>query len=179
MTAINLSYIQIKPIEPTWAKAILDLTKDEIVEWAKVPSFSNQTDVFKWMEEIGYTTNRFCYAIIHNQFGFIGVINLAIIKASGYLSYWLGKPYWGKGYGTLAVQEFLTESIAKFKINKVFAAVDKTNDRSIRLLENLNFIQIKTQNDFLFFLYRSEKEKSKESLEKTLKYLLVALNFPS
>ena len=55
------------------------------------------------------------------------------------VSYWLGKEFWGKGYATWALAEFLSHHN---KIRPIYARVAKDNLGSRRVLEKCGFKQI-------------------------------------
>jgi RimJ/RimL family protein N-acetyltransferase len=51
------------------------------------------------------------------------------------VSYWLGKPYWGKGIATRALSAFLED----LKVRPLYARAVKDNIGSIRVLEKCGF----------------------------------------
>ena len=69
----------------------------------------------------------------------IGAISVAIDKhnSTGELGFWIGKPYWGKGYCTEAVRKVLCYCFEKWGLNKVFARHFDGNRASGRVLEKL------------------------------------------
>ncbi len=58
-------------------------------------------------------------------------------ETTGHLevTYWLGKPYWGKGIATAALRAFLLEVTER----PIFARVAKDNRGSLRVLEKCGF----------------------------------------
>jgi RimJ/RimL family protein N-acetyltransferase len=65
---------------------------------------------------------------------------LSYIDEDGHLevSYWIGKPYWGKGIATCALSAFLEHS----KIRPLYARAAKDNVGSLRVLEKCGFTRI-------------------------------------
>lgn len=55
------------------------------------------------------------------------------------LGYWLGRPYWGRGYGPEALSAVIGAGFAHLGEDHVFARVLPDNLRSRRLLERLGF----------------------------------------
>lgn len=51
------------------------------------------------------------------------------------LIYWLGKPYWGKGYATEAAHAVLTFAFGPLKLHRVYASVFRGNTASAHVLE--------------------------------------------
>lgn len=54
------------------------------------------------------------------------------------VSYWIGKPYWGKGVATKALSAFLTH----IKVRPLYARAAKDNSASLRVLEKCGFTRI-------------------------------------
>lgn len=53
------------------------------------------------------------------------------------LGYWLGVPYWGKGYATEACQEVLRYGFETLKLRRIFASYVTDNPASGRVLEKI------------------------------------------
>jgi 8-oxo-dGTP diphosphatase len=56
--------------------------------------------------------------------------------------YWLGKPYWGKGYATEALQALLDHAFAARGLALMKASADRANPASIRVQEKLGFVYV-------------------------------------
>jgi RimJ/RimL family protein N-acetyltransferase len=54
------------------------------------------------------------------------------------ITYWIGKPYWGKGIATRALSAFLEQS----KVRPLYARAAKDNIGSLRVLEKCGFTRI-------------------------------------
>ncbi|MDT8860295.1 GNAT family N-acetyltransferase [Alkalihalobacillus sp. MEB130] len=69
----------------------------------------------------------------------IGLINLNLSKSynRGELAYWVGKQYWGRGYGTEATKALLEYGFNYLNLNKIFAASFTSNPGSWRILEKV------------------------------------------
>lgn len=71
----------------------------------------------------------------------IGTISLYDIEEqAGFLGTWLGKPYHGKGYNSLAKEAFFQELFYELGIETVFMRIRKVNIRSIKAAEKLPYI---------------------------------------
>lgn len=73
---------------------------------------------------------------------FIGGIGLHKINHNhnnAEVGYWIGEPYWGKNYATLALRKFLKEIFRKFKLVRVVGYVNDYNRGSQRVLEKNGF----------------------------------------
>ena len=69
----------------------------------------------------------------------IGLINLNLSSPyrRGELAYWVGKHYWGNGYGTEAAKLLLEYGFSHLKLNKIFAASFTSNPGSWRIMEKI------------------------------------------
>jgi ribosomal-protein-alanine N-acetyltransferase len=63
---------------------------------------------------------------------------------SAYVAYVLGSRYWGHGYAHRAVQAMLDHLVSAYSVDRFLATVEADNQRSIRLLERLEFHPIAT-----------------------------------
>jgi len=69
----------------------------------------------------------------------IGGIGLRLIEQhqQAELGYWLGVPYWGKGYATEAAQEMLRYGFEQLNLHRIFATQFKNNSASGKVLKKL------------------------------------------
>ncbi len=69
----------------------------------------------------------------------IGGIGLRIAPQhqNAELGYWLGVPYWGKGYATEAAREMLRYGFEDLRLHRIFASHFKNNPVSGRILKKL------------------------------------------
>ncbi|WP_071459844.1 GNAT family N-acetyltransferase [Bacillus massilinigeriensis] len=71
----------------------------------------------------------------------IGTINLYDTKENaGFLGTWIGKPYHGKGYNTIAKAAFFQELFYEKGIETIFMRIRKKNIRSIKAAQKLPYI---------------------------------------
>lgn len=80
------------------------------------------------------------YSILSKEIGtLIGIINISLRKEyeRGELAYWIGKPYWGKGYGTEAAKEAIRIGFEERGLNRIFAASFTDNPASFRIMEKI------------------------------------------
>ncbi|EAL10995.1 acetyltransferase, GNAT family, partial [Bacillus cereus G9241] len=62
----------------------------------------------------------------------LGVMNLNLdhIHKRGELAYWIGRPYWGNGFGTEAAKALLHYGFNELHLNKIFATAFTNNPGS-------------------------------------------------
>lgn len=71
----------------------------------------------------------------------IGTINLYdITENSGFLGTWIGKPYHGKGFNSLAKEQFFQELFFEKGIETIFMRIRHENVRSRRAAEKLPYV---------------------------------------
>ncbi|MCM3781781.1 GNAT family N-acetyltransferase [Neobacillus mesonae] len=70
---------------------------------------------------------------------FMGVVGLHInnIHRHAELAYWIGKPYWGKGYCTEAAQRVLHFAFHELNLNRVWAAAMTRNPASSQVMKKI------------------------------------------
>mgnify|MGYP002640191016 CR=1 FL=1 len=68
-----------------------------------------------------------------------GAIGLVVTKRfnRGELGYWVGQPYWGKGYATEAAHELLRYGFETIKLNKISATHMTRNPASGRVMQKI------------------------------------------
>ncbi|WP_108670354.1 GNAT family N-acetyltransferase [Peribacillus acanthi] len=69
----------------------------------------------------------------------IGIINmnLSLVYQRGELAYWVGKSYWGQGYGTEAAKVVMKYGFEELGLNKVFAQSFTNNPGSWKIMEKI------------------------------------------
>lgn len=97
-----------------------------------------------------------CYAICEKENGkAIGAIEL---KLNGHtdmterddaceLGYWLGKPFWGRGYVPEAAREIIRHGFEDLGMNTIWCGYYEGNQKSKRVQEKLGFVYHHTCND--------------------------------
>ncbi|MBY0271804.1 MAG: GNAT family N-acetyltransferase [Alphaproteobacteria bacterium] len=69
---------------------------------------------------------------------------MGVISSEGELGLWLGKPYWGQGYGTEAMGALVHFCFHVLKQKELKASALKTNAASRRIFEKLKFREVGT-----------------------------------
>lgn len=85
---------------------------------------------------------QFAYAITLAETGeFIGCITLHDHKyGSGYeIGYWLGEPYWGKGYATEATVAMIDLAFRQLSLEQIYISAQTRNAASRRVIEKCGF----------------------------------------
>lgn len=77
--------------------------------------------------------------VLHSSGELIGAIGLTVNQehAHAELGYWIGKPYWNRGYCTEAAQEVLHYGFERLGLNRVCAMHLSRNPASGRVMEKI------------------------------------------
>ncbi|MGV8833206.1 MAG: GNAT family N-acetyltransferase [Devosia sp.] len=106
---------------------------------AVMPFPYRQADGEEFLAASKDPTSPLAYAITANG-AFMGVVSLKFAADQApELGYWLGEPYWGKGYAAEAATALLDAARATKKFDRVLARVLAFNTASIRVLEKSGF----------------------------------------
>ncbi len=73
--------------------------------------------------------------------GAISLMDLSARHERGEFGYWIGQPYWNKGYCTEAAQAVLTYGFSLLGLNRIHGRFLKRNPASGRVMEKIGMIQ--------------------------------------
>ncbi len=95
----------------------------------------------------------FFFGVFKNSLliGAAGLSNINYNTGRASISYWIGRRYWGKGYGKEAARLLIRFGFRKLKLKKIVSGALATNSRSIGILEGLGFkkdIKLRTKLGF-------------------------------
>lgn len=80
---------------------------------------------------------------IYNGNVFVGVGSLVpkddVYCINAEIGYWIGEPYWGKGYATIAVKLLVEYAFKQLNLLRVYAYIFSYNTASMRVLEKAGF----------------------------------------
>jgi hypothetical protein len=111
------------------------------------PSPYSETDAIAFIDDAAARLrdkSAFHFGIRLNGGGLIGVCGVHRLDYSsmkGEIGYWLGREHWGKGYAREALTLLLGFCFNGLRLNRVTATAFSFNERSIRLLNALNFVK--------------------------------------
>ena len=72
--------------------------------------------------------------------GVIGlIIQKDVYRKSAEIGYWIGKPFWGLGITTKAVELITEYGFGKLKLNRIYTGIFEYNIASMRVLEKNEF----------------------------------------
>jgi len=118
-------------------KKIYDKTK-------RMPYPYTRADAIGFVEIIAQSAHTRAYALTENEI-FLGVVSMMF--AEGHppeIGYWLGEPFWGKGYMSEAVTALLAAARATGQFPVIKATAQADNAGSLGVLEKHGFVRTGT-----------------------------------
>lgn len=118
-------------------KIVIHLNNEDVVRFlsSRIPNPYTQEDARWWINE-GSKSEIVRAITFDGEFvGVVGVRRDSLEHSHrGEIGYWLGKPYWGKGIVTRAVELICHEIFKKTDIVKLYAPVFSPNEGSKKVL---------------------------------------------
>ncbi|MET0681689.1 MAG: GNAT family N-acetyltransferase [Burkholderiales bacterium] len=113
-----------------------------------------------WEQALAYAAgNGIDFAIERAEdTALVGAIGLEIdrVGACSKLGYWLGRPYWGRGYATEAVSAVIGYGFAVLELERVCAPRFRWNAASARVLEKAGLAQEGSRREYVAARGREE-----------------------
>jgi len=138
---IRTQRLSLRPLEPADAASIRALAGDFDVArmTGMIPHPYSERDALAWIDRAGQGDEGVVFAVARDG---------ALIGCSGYMpmdaehaevGYWIGKPFWGKGFATEAVRAVVAHAFDAHGFAYVKAGHFVDNTRSQRVLGKLGF----------------------------------------
>jgi ribosomal-protein-alanine N-acetyltransferase len=80
-----------------------------------------------------------------------------IIPGEGTLGFYLARAYWGRGLATEAGRAFVNFGFDELRLSRIVTAVEIGNDASVRVLEKLGFVLVRTEKGEFRSFYHFER----------------------
>lgn len=105
---------------------------------------------------------------------FVGCCSLIpqqdVYRLNAEIGYWIGEPYWGKGYATEVVKLLLNVAFEELNLSRAYAHIFEFNKGSMRVLEKAGFHKeaiIKSSiikegkifDEYLYSIRKDEKDR--------------------
>jgi len=119
----------------------------EVMRWLSSPPWPYVLDDARFFINARSARNpEFITAAIVLDDAFIGIIDAIVKPASaiqrerGYsIGYWIGQPYWGRGYMSEAARSFIAHVFRTIPDGAIFSGAFADNATSLRIQEKLGF----------------------------------------
>jgi RimJ/RimL family protein N-acetyltransferase len=124
------------------AKAIAVLANDRRIaeNTRRIPHPYTRVDAEDFIAAVNGTNGEIAYLITLADGTLIGTCGLAMTDGPAHeLGYWLGVPFWGKGFATEAARAVIDYAFTELGHESMQAAARVTNPASRRILEKCGF----------------------------------------
>ena len=136
--------ITIEPAALKHAEAIQRLISDPLVAetTSNIPHPYPEGGAEEWIRHTQRLRSQgaeYAFAILNNA-SFVGSISiLNVHDGQGEVGYWIGRPYWGRGYATAAGRQVVAYGFEELGLSLLIAKCLARNPGSFRVLEKLGF----------------------------------------
>lgn len=146
---LNTARLILRPLEATDAEAIQRLAGEfEVAKnTASIPHPYPDGAAEAWIaaQTEGFRTgNCACFAIVERATGeLVGTIGFNLVRAHqrAELGYFIGVPYWNRGYATEAAAEMLRYGFQTLELHRITAGFFARNPASGRVMEKIGMQQ--------------------------------------
>lgn len=137
--------LHLEPVDPAHAPEVqrLAVSHPDIVGMTRMPDPYPEDGAATWIEQVRPLHERgemFAFAIVRGDGQLVGMIGLMGPGESGAeMGYWIGAPYWNRGYATEAVRQMVSLAFDEIGVERVYATPLERNVASCRVLEKNGF----------------------------------------
>ena len=153
---LHTDRLTLRPPVPADAADIHRLAGDRRIAstTSSIPHPYKRAAAEAWIRSIadGAAAGRHVYAMVVEDSGeLVGVASLMLERDRpiGNLGYWVGVPYWGRGYATEAARELIRDGFAELGLTEIQAIHMSRNPASGRVLEKLGMIHCGSSIDLV------------------------------
>ena len=140
-----MNKLKLRTFQETDLDNLVNLANNKEVSRFLVETFPypyTKEDAIWWLQE-GHHQNGMVNFAITLEDQLIGVIGITPNRGwrshLAEIGYWLGEPYWNKGYTTWALSEMTSHAFVNLKIKKLYAPVFEANAASMRVLKKCEY----------------------------------------
>lgn len=137
--------LRIEPISMKYVAEVQQFASDPRVAANTLlpePYPENGAEMFiEWVNLEENKGHEFHYAIVVDEVlvGMVGITRIDWENKTGEIGYWIGTPYWGKGYATEAVKQMTKIGFEELKLVHIVAIILKRNPISMRVVEKVGY----------------------------------------
>jgi RimJ/RimL family protein N-acetyltransferase len=146
----------LEPLDESHADAYWRQYRDpQIAVMTGLPAMQNIQEVREWIQSQHGEKDRINFAVMHQDQGFVGFINLSVSERASFFCFWTGVDFQGAGLAT-AAGRLVCEYAATRGVPIMLTSAYKDNHRSIRALGRIGFTPLSIRahppdQDRLFF----------------------------
>jgi RimJ/RimL family protein N-acetyltransferase len=172
------SSLRLEPIGDEHTTSLLYQYRDrQIGVMTRLPEMETLEQAQIWIGEQQQESGRACFAVMHECWGFVGLVSIHCAGSAGYFYFWIGSDFQEQGLGQQAAQ-LLFEIVAQQGVTEIFTSAYEDNLRSIHALTRLGFatltLRARGPDMTLKFFYLARREIRTDD-EATLGAALIEL----
>lgn len=131
--------IVLEPLDDSHADAYWRQYRDpQIAVMTGLPAMNTLQDVRDWIKGQQEESERVNFAVMHQDFGFVGFINLSVSEHAAFFCFWTGVDFQGAGFATAAGRLACQYAVSQ-GVPIMLTSAYKDNHRSIRALGRIGF----------------------------------------
>jgi RimJ/RimL family protein N-acetyltransferase len=96
-------------------------------------------DAARWIATLPAETKHWKFGVFTEQDGFVGACGFTARGETMTIGYWIGEPYWRRGYATEAARAVIDHIFSTTDLDAIAASCRVTNPASRRVLEKCGF----------------------------------------
>jgi RimJ/RimL family protein N-acetyltransferase len=129
----------LEPMGPQHAAGFLAVYDHEIARLCCMPRLESLCEWHAWLDQQRSFQDQITLAILIPGIGAVGMLCLVVHGNTGFVFYWLGQRYRGKGIVTQAVGVLLQQACSQWGVNTFYAKAYQDNLASHAVLKRLGF----------------------------------------
>ena len=146
--SIETARLILRPFRPTDAQAVQALAGERAIAdtTMNIPHPYEDGMAEEWIagREVAYKegTAVTLAMVLRDDGSLIGAIGLTVDRRSnkGELGYWVGKPFWNRGYATEAASALVAFAFEELRLNRIHAKHFARNPSSGRVMEKVGML---------------------------------------
>lgn len=148
--------VVLEPLDESHADALFHQYRDpQIAVMTGLPALASAEAARAWIAESASEKGKVNYAIMHRDWGFTGLVNLAISGHVSFFCFWIGVDFQGLGLSS-AAGRLVCRHAASQGVTVMLTSAYKDNHRSIRALKRIGFSELSLRacppdHDRMFF----------------------------
>jgi len=151
----------------------------ELLRLERLPRLAGAGDARQWILEQAARPDSLALALLHPEFGLIGVCAIERHGNAALFHYWIARPFQGQGHGATALR-LLKRAAIRCGIRHLYGPVFDSNARSLGALRQAGFARLPDVTDgsadrLPYYGYSLDAQASGESDETRFARLLALL----
>ena len=137
--------IVLEPMNENHVESYFHQYRDpQIAVMTGLPALSSIEETKKWFDSQKAEAGRVNFAVMHEDWGFVGFVNLAVSEHAAFFCFWVGVDFQGLGISS-AAGRLVCQYAATIGVPVMLTSAYQDNQRSIRALKRIGFKELGTR----------------------------------